>query len=104
MAAGDPEPEFFTDQVEFKVIFKFPKTMNPIVKDSIEHQEELTLRQRKILEILTKSGELNIKDLHSHLHDDSSERTLRRDLVKLRSLGYTKMHGRANRAVWVIST
>ena len=102
MAAGDPEPEFFTDQVEFKVIFRFPKTINPMVRDSTDKQELLTDRQRKILEILTKSGELNIKDIHNQLHDDASERTLRRDLVKLRNLGLIQMHGRANRAAWII--
>ncbi len=104
MAAGDPEPEFYTDQVEFKVIFKFPKTINPVVQDLTAQRDQLTPRQRNIVEILSKSGELNIKGIHQLLNEDITERTLRRDLVTLRSLGLVDMSGHTHAVVWGITS
>jgi ATP-dependent DNA helicase RecG len=101
-AADDPEPEFLADRVEFKVVFTFPATIKPPVVLVGELAESLTSRQNEIIQILSKVNELNPKDIISLLKEKTTQRTLRRDLTKLKELNILGTHGQGPAAVWYL--
>ena len=77
-AAHDPEPEFMIDQSEFKIIFNFPSLLAPPVILFGEKQvalENLTSRQKEIIQILSSVDELKPKELMDKLHEHTTERT-----------------------------
>lgn len=98
-AVGDPEPEFQIDEVEFKVIFRFPRSLKPEVK---KIGGQLTDRQQKILQILSQGKSLKLKDILSQLPDKPAERTLRDDLSILKKQGFVESKGSARLTLWNI--
>lgn len=100
--AGDPEPEFIVDPVEFKVVFKFPFSLKPAVIPIGEGVIKTSSRQQEIIELLTKSKELTTKEIMDRLKEPLSDRTLRRDLVALKKFGIVASRGRTHKAVWFL--
>lgn len=101
MAANDPEPEFISSTIEFKVVFRFPKSIRPPII-SIDQQENiiLTNRQQKIIEIFTDEEALNAQEIYNRLGEKLSLRTIKADLTVLKFLGFLEQQGRARNAVW----
>jgi ATP-dependent DNA helicase RecG len=101
---GDPEPEFQVDQVEFKVIFKFPKSLNPQVSidKTNDAYKELSPRQQEIVNILSaKNQALSAKEILELLANPPPYRTLGYDLAVLKELGIIDLQGQARKSAWV---
>lgn len=99
--AGDPEPEFDCDEYDFKVTFKFPVSMKPAVV-LMDETANLSDRQRAIVEIISKAGEIRASDIITKLEHPPSEKTLSRDLAALKKLGVIDVRGHAWTAVWFL--
>lgn len=105
-AANDPEPEFLVDKVEFKVIFMFPVSISPpviLLDVTPEMHADLTSRQKEIIQILSNVGELKPKDIIDRLRENTTERTLRRDLTRLRELNIVDTQGSGRTVVWFLA-
>jgi ATP-dependent DNA helicase RecG len=104
-AAHDPEPEFVVDQIEFRVTFMFPTSINPpsfVLSKPEEHYANLNSRQREIVQILSNVKELKSKDIIDRLTEPTPERTLRRDLAGLKALNIADTHGSGRAIVWFL--
>lgn len=104
-AANDPEPKFFSDNVQFKVLFEFPTSLKPAVLVNTPEEKgttRMTERQREILNILMSVGRaIKTKELMEKFRSTPlSERTLRNDLAALRKQGRVKSSGRGRNALW----
>jgi ATP-dependent DNA helicase RecG len=104
-AANDPEPEFTADKLEFKVTFMFPAPLKPPVILLGDHEKavDLTSRQREIVQILSNVNELRPKDIIGRLKERTTERTLRRDLAKLKELNILGTSGSRHTVVWFLT-
>ncbi len=105
LAADDPEPEFLTDPVEFKTIFRFPVSIKPhvyIIGEESKISNQLTTRQHRILKILSDGKQKKAKEIMVELQEPTTERTLRRDLLKLKTLEAIDSIGRGNFAAWFL--
>ena len=105
-AAHDPEPEFIVDEIEFKVTFMFPTSINPpriLLGTLDEQQAKLNRRQREIIEMLSHVSELKPKDIIDGLTEPTTERTLRRDLAGLRALNIIDTQGSGRTVVWFLT-
>jgi ATP-dependent DNA helicase RecG len=103
--AHDPEPEFFADEVEFKVTFRFPYSIKPPVIEmggipSIA--VNLTQREQMIVEILAREGALAPKSLMVQTNNAIPMRTLKRDLYGLKSKGIIDARGETRTRVWFL--
>jgi ATP-dependent DNA helicase RecG len=105
-AANDPEPTFISDQLEFKVIFTFPMLSKPTVvylDDLYAQHTNLTLRQKEIIQILSLANNLKPKDILARLNENTTDRTLRRDLAKLRGLNIVDTRGSGHSVIWFLT-
>ena len=101
--AHDPEPEFMVDQSEFRVVFKFPSLIAPTVilfDEQPKVSQALTKRQIEIVQILSSGSALKPRDILEKLREDTTERTLRRDLVQLKEQGILSTRGQGPAVVW----
>lgn len=99
----DPEPEFMVDEVEFKIVFRFPTSLKPeIIQESEVRLEDLSRRQREIVTMLDKQGRLTTKEIMGRLKEPPAERTLRDDLAALKKAGIVESHGHARTTVWFL--
>ncbi len=99
----DPEPEFVSDSVEFKVIFRFSTSLRPPTVhrgERIDTLSNLTERQRKIVEILAKGSVLTSHDIFSRLHGQASLRTIKADWAHLKSLSLIDTVGKSRNTLW----
>lgn len=94
-AAGHPEPVF--DERAGEVVVRFLPS-DYIAPHRVS--QDLTDRQRKILQILAGGEELPFRDIHDRLKEPVSERTVRNELAALRSLGQVESRGRGAGARW----
>lgn len=109
LEAGNPEPKFQSDPIEFKVVFPFPSSLRPETAlaetntESIISLIHLTTRQHEILSILM-ANKLGLKtiDIKKKLSDFPAERTLRDDLAFLKKEGFIKSQGRGPHAFWLM--
>ena len=105
-AAHDPEPQFIVDEIEFKVTFMFPTSINPprvLLGTLDEQQAKLNRRQREIIEMLSNVRELKPKDIIDGLTEPTTDRTLRRDLAGLRALNIIDTQGSGRTVVWFLT-
>ena len=126
--AGNPEPIFFSDEIGFKVTFKFSHQsvlqsqkhtallMKEIfrglksIRNSMANEmpqsiaKLLTVRQWEILGILANETELTAKEILNKLEKIVSPRQLRRDLSALKKYGLINSEGRAQTAVWFLTS
>jgi ATP-dependent DNA helicase RecG len=104
-AANDPEPEFIIDQVEFKILFRFPVPISPpliIMDNLLDAHPDLTPRQMEIIQILTTGTPRKPKEILENLKEPTIERTLRRELSKLRDLHILETKGHGPSVVWFL--
>ena len=107
LSSGDPIPELFSDNLEFRVTFPFPKSISPPVI-SLEGEggiNQLTLRQQKIYHLLNETGSVGLSpaELMSVLKNDIPERTLRRELKILEGLGLVESKGQTRTIRWYVT-
>lgn len=101
-AANKPEPEFFSNNTEFRAIFRFThETRSAIVPTNIR---ALTERQLTILNYL-KHTPLKTNELLKRLERTTSisESTLKRELKTLKAAGMVVSKGQARNTVWIKS-
>jgi ATP-dependent DNA helicase RecG len=106
LAAEDPEPEFFADEVEFKVIFRFPTSLKPPVFKTGEVEKSyahLTKKQREIIKILSENGELAAREILDKMKEPMSQRTLRHELQTLKRQGLVGIRGHTNMSTWFLT-
>ncbi|HUX79181.1 MAG TPA: ATP-binding protein [Alphaproteobacteria bacterium] len=106
LAADDPEPEFFADEVEFKVTFQFPASLKPsvFIMDETENPyAHLTKKQQEIIKILSEDGALAARDILDKIKKPISQRTLRRELLALTRQGIVKAHGHTSLRIWSLT-
>lgn len=100
---GAPEPQFLADDLEFKVIFKFPYSIKPeMFNDKTLVSQQLTARQKDILKHLEQSNESSVGELKKYFKEDLSERTLYRELIALKNMGLIISKGQTRNAVWLV--
>lgn len=101
MNAGDPEPELLVDDFEFKIVFKFPQSLSPIIKLSeVKSNVLFSKRQQTIIQILGKNHNLKASEIMHLLEEKTTERTLRKDLTALKKQGIVHSSGHARTSVW----
>lgn len=106
VSSGDPMPEFFSDNLEFKVTFPFPKSISPPVV-SLEEKgglNQLTPRQQRIYHLLSEAGSagLSSAELMNILKNEVPGRTLRRELKNLEGLELAESKGQARAVRWYV--
>lgn len=94
-AGGYPEPEFVEESGMVTVRFPLGTYAPPT---RVKH--DLTDRQQEILRILGEGGQWMLKDILARLQPAPAKRTLRDDLVMLRSLKLVESTGRGVGARW----
>jgi len=105
LATNVPEPEFFADDFEFKVIFRFPTSLKPpviMVETTNVPEELLTQREQLIINILTKENGLAVKRILSQVYPLVSLRTLNYDLSNLKAKGLIESKGKTNTKKWFL--
>jgi len=106
LAAEDPEPEFFADEVEFKIIFRFPTSLKPPVfskEESTQEEKYFTTKQQEIIDILSDNEGLTSRNIFAKLKNPIPERSLRHELLSLKKKGVLDTHGHTNTKVWLLS-
>jgi len=96
---GIPDPIFSEVSGGVLITFMYEKPMTK-VKSANQNVGHLARRQQKIISLLEKSLELTALEIFEQLGESMSERTLRRDLAELRSLGLIDSRGRSINAIW----
>jgi predicted HTH transcriptional regulator len=78
----------------FVVFLFFFLKRKPCKKISVKNEEmpDLNSRQKKVLEELSLKGEITVEELMESIQG-VSERTFRRDMLKLEKLGFSKKQG-----------
>lgn len=107
MNAGDPEPEFISNTVEFKVIFRFPRNRGPGVISLIKTDDifdQLTPRQREIIEIIKNADFITAQEINAKLSKSVSERTMRYDLLAIKDLGLIASKGSTKKTAYILKT
>lgn len=97
-----PPPEFTEYSGGVSVTFRFKEPIRTITNTTILY-ENLTSRQKQIIDVLTKYGILRSRDILTKLGEPIPERTLRFDLGKLRKLNIVDKQGQSNTTRWFIN-
>ncbi len=93
--AGHPEPEFGEQAGSVWVRF-LPSSY--IAPHRVAH--DLTKRQRKILQVLSKKPSMPLREIRSRLENPPSDRRLREELLHLKKLGLVSLSGYGRGSVW----
>lgn len=100
--ANIPAPKFKTDDLEFKVTFRFPHSITPKITLSNENIK-LSALQKEILEILNTTTALSFKEIAAKLPHKLDIRTLRYEISKLRKLSLVISKGTTKNTVWLLN-
>lgn len=108
LSSGDPVPEFFSDNLEFKVTFPFPKSISPPIISFEEEKSmlnQLTSRQQRIYQLLNEAGSAGLSpaELMNIVKKEIPERTLRRELKNLEGLGLVESKGQTRTIRWYVA-
>jgi len=104
--AGHPEPEFIERTGGVCVVLKSKQSIGvPTIYETPEKTEDikLTARQKEILDIIQYNKKVSLQDIVDKLPHEVAQRTIQRDLVKLKQLNLIIMKGQRKSAVWEIS-
>jgi ATP-dependent DNA helicase RecG len=98
---GVPEPEFEEYSGGFSVTFKFKSPVGVSVKSQLpKFAEDITLRQKQILTILSQHGKMAIRDISAFLENAPSNRTIGDDLAQLKKINLVGSEGVGRGARW----
>jgi len=106
LQAGHPEPEFFERAGGFCVLLRSKQNIGPrvIKEETMLKFEELIDRQREILDIIKEQEITSLGVIIAKLTTKPTERTIQRDLEKLKKLGFINNKGRGKSAKWFLIT
>ncbi len=94
-----PVPTFKEEFGGISVVFEFKTSLG--VKEVLPNKiSEMDKRQKQILEIIRKYGEISMDRIVSELDDPPSRRTLQKDLNQLKNTGKIELWGAGRGAVW----
>lgn len=96
---GTPEPEFQEYSGGFAVTFRFKESMGGEQKAESTKRRELSVRQMKILEILSKK-QSSANEIFDQLNDVTSVRTVQLDLAALEKLSLVESTGKGRATLW----
>lgn len=101
--AGLPTPEYYEQNGYFCVKFKFKEPIITTVKPfEMNTQDlELTKQQQRILSLLKEKRSLTRREIMSYLESPIPERTLKRELNRLKELGFIDSEGQGKALVWL---
>jgi len=101
---GTPEPEFQEYSGGFSVVFRFKEPMGINLEKTIPTlgPQSLTARQQDILNLLSNEIALSANEIINKLKDRPTERGLRKDLSKLKTIGLIGLKGHSKSAKWFI--
>jgi ATP-dependent DNA helicase RecG len=102
LAQGLPEPIFSEDSGGVNVTFFFKKPMVTLMHAPTDVEVVLTERQREILAILRQHIALSRRAIVQALGQSIADRTLKRELSHLATLGLIVSEGRGPSIVWRI--
>lgn len=98
---GIPEPEFKERTGGVVVVFRFRESIGaPSI--ATKDEQQLSARQKAILELMRKQGAMNINQIIDSLTDPPSQRMVRVDLDYLRKAGLVELEGFGRSALWKI--
>lgn len=100
---GTPEPVFVEYSGGFSVVFSFKEPMHTaITKEAFISYDELTSRQKEIINILSSSEEMSLKEVMQRLHNPPAERTVREDITILKKLKFIDSRGLSRATKWFV--
>lgn len=109
--AGHPEPEFVERTGGVCVILKSKQSIGaPIIYVEGEKDKpylarfKLTPRQKEIFNIIKQNQQMTLPEIVNKLTHNVTQRTVQRDLSKLKNLGLITMKGGTKGAIWEIIT
>lgn len=109
--AGHPEPEFVERTGGVCVILRSKQSIGaPIIYVEGEQDKlsssylRLTPRQKEIFEIIKQNQQMTLPEIVNKLTHKVTQRTVQRDLSKLKDFGLITMKGGTKGAVWEIIT
>lgn len=99
-----PEPEFHEYSGGFSVVFPFKEPMQTGIakEEGLQPTPELTLRQKEIIIILEKSGEMSLTAIRQYFKSPPAISTLRDDLTTLKSKKIIDSRGKARATTWFL--
>ncbi len=97
---GTPEPKFEEYSGGFAVIFRFKEPMGGGKTRKTLELRALTIRQKKILEILVGEESLSVNLIFDRLDDIASLRTIKADLAILKKSGLIEQVGSGKLSSW----
>lgn len=98
---GTPEPEFQEYSGGFSVVFRFKEPMRSSrEKDTPFEKNKLSIRQNKILELLSTGRELSANDIYDQLDEVVSLRTVKSDLSVLKKANLVEQVGSGKLSLW----
>jgi ATP-dependent DNA helicase RecG len=83
-------------------LFPYQSLSEEALEDIKQNQEDLTQRQKEILQLFRDNHRLTPKEIASLLGKNISERTLRADLLQLKAKGLLVMIGKGPKTYWII--
>lgn len=102
-ADGVPEPEFTERTGGLVVTFRFKKPIGVLEDDAKKiNNIELTARQKEILTIIKKQGDTGIRCVMPELKVPPTQRTVQKELVKLKNLGLVNCKGKGRATSWYV--
>ena len=96
---GVPLPIFEEYSGGLAVTFRFKESIGPATTMT-SNRDNLTSRQKEIVDILSTEGMLSVRDIKDKLNSDVTERTLLRDITLLRGMGILTSYGSARNTLW----
>ena len=103
MTAGHPEPVFSQESGGVNVVLPSKDWLGPAFTLMPEKEfEHLSKRQREIIQLVKKQGEVTPRELISHITEPLSERTIQVEMRKLKEMGILDLQGFGRGAKWVL--
>lgn len=101
IAGGYQIPVWEEQGMTLRVIFRPHVAAHDEFKPGLQHEiKEVSLRQQKILNFLQTKGPSRAKTIYLGLREKISERSLRKDLLELKALGFLKKVGSGPNTLW----
>jgi ATP-dependent DNA helicase RecG len=96
--AGLPKAEFLETRLAFTVRFPGEIRVRPT-----PGKRRFSTLQSSILEILSESGEMTLREIHERIAEHYEREQVRQGLRALRRAGVVEQRGATNRSTWSLS-
>ena len=95
-------PEFVERTGGLAVVFRFAELIDTSAEFKTASNIEMTARQKDILAIIKKHGTVNIQQIISELENPPTQRTIQKELAKLKISNTVNYKGKGRATVWFI--